>query len=106
MINKTDGTAATAGPAGAVGTAGSARTAALTREEPRNAQLRAIPVSTPDAVRHAAGGRLKYPVLVLSLGIHIGIAVRFGAMIVADSAFLPDRFYASLSRVCCGCRDS
>ncbi|MET7683990.1 HTTM domain-containing protein [Streptomyces sp. NPDC005423] len=46
--------------------------------------------------------RLKYPVLVLLLGMHSGIAVLMGlplfsgAMIVADAAFLPDRFYRSL----------
>ena len=43
--------------------------------------------------------RLKYVVLVMLLGMHIGIAVMLGlpifsaAMIVADAAFLPDRFY-------------
>ncbi|MFD3561795.1 HTTM domain-containing protein [Streptomyces sp. NPDC058686] len=47
-------------------------------------------------------GRLKYPVLVMLLGMHIGIAVLMGlplfsgAMIVADAVFLPDRFYALL----------
>jgi hypothetical protein len=47
-------------------------------------------------------GRLKYPVLTLLLGMHIGIAVLMGlplfsgAMIVADAVFLPDRFYALL----------
>jgi hypothetical protein len=51
-------------------------------------------------------GRLKYPVLVLLLGMHTGIAVLMGlplfsgAMIVADAAFLPDRFYAALPRLC------
>ncbi|MFD9006495.1 HTTM domain-containing protein [Streptomyces sp. NPDC059582] len=51
-------------------------------------------------------GRLKYPVLVMLLGMHIGIAVFLGlplfsgAMIVADAAFLPDRFYAFLPRLC------
>ncbi|MFD5135605.1 HTTM domain-containing protein [Streptomyces sp. NPDC058378] len=49
-------------------------------------------------------GRLKYPVLALLLGMHIGIAVLMGlplfsgAMIVADAAFLPDRFYMFLAR--------
>ncbi|MEH0404321.1 HTTM domain-containing protein [Streptomyces sp. B21-089] len=49
-------------------------------------------------------GRLKYPVLALLLGMHIGIAVLMGlplfsgAMIVADAAFLPDRFYLFLAR--------
>ncbi|MFF5723537.1 HTTM domain-containing protein [[Kitasatospora] papulosa] len=49
-------------------------------------------------------GRLKYPVLAMLLGMHIGIAVLMGlplfsgAMIVADAAFLPDGFYMLLSR--------
>lgn len=49
-------------------------------------------------------GRLKYPVLAMLLGMHIGIAVLMGlplfsgAMIVADAAFLPDRFYVFLAR--------
>ncbi|MEU6950054.1 HTTM domain-containing protein [Streptomyces sp. NPDC046316] len=47
-------------------------------------------------------GRLKYPVLAVLLGMHIGIAVLMGlplfsgAMIVADAVFLPDRFYTFL----------
>ncbi|MEU3243325.1 MULTISPECIES: HTTM domain-containing protein [unclassified Streptomyces] len=47
-------------------------------------------------------GRLKYPVLAMLLGMHLGIAVLMGlplfsgAMIIADAAFLPDRFYTSL----------
>jgi hypothetical protein len=47
-------------------------------------------------------GRLKYPVLTMLLGMHIGIAVLMGlplfsgAMIVADAVFLPDRFYTFL----------
>jgi hypothetical protein len=50
--------------------------------------------------------RLKYPVLTLLLGMHIGIAVLMGlplfsgAMIIADAVFLPDRFYASLRHRC------
>lgn len=50
-------------------------------------------------------GRLKYPVLAMLLGMHVGIAVFLGlplfsgAMIVADAAFLPDRFYRSLGRL-------
>ncbi|GAP50393.1 HTTM domain-containing protein [Streptomyces azureus] len=50
--------------------------------------------------------RLKYPVLTLLLGMHIGIAVLLGlplfsgAMIIADAVFLPDRFYAFLPRLC------
>ncbi|MEU3480323.1 HTTM domain-containing protein [Streptomyces sp. NPDC033754] len=50
-------------------------------------------------------GRLKYPVLALLLGMHIGIAVLMGlplfsgAMIVADAVFLPDRFYTFLPRL-------
>lgn len=50
-------------------------------------------------------GRLKYPVLTVLLGMHIGIAVLLGlplfsgAMIVADAVFLPDRFYALLPRL-------
>ncbi|WNZ10312.1 HTTM domain-containing protein [Streptomyces sp. 11x1] len=51
-------------------------------------------------------GRLKYPVLAMLLGMHIGIAVLMGlplfsgAMIVADAAFLPDRFYTFLPHLC------
>ncbi|MEU0040114.1 HTTM domain-containing protein [Streptomyces sp. NPDC006333] len=51
-------------------------------------------------------GRLKYPVLAMLLGMHLGIAVLMGlplfsgAMIVADAVFLPDRFYVSLPRLC------
>ncbi|MFF5450538.1 HTTM domain-containing protein [Streptomyces sp. NPDC012950] len=50
-------------------------------------------------------GRLKYPVLAVLLGMHIGIAVLMGlplfsgAMIIADAVFLPDRFYAFLPRL-------
>lgn len=50
-------------------------------------------------------GRLKYPVLVLLLGMHLGIAVLLGlplfsaAMIIADAVFLPDRFYRFLGRL-------
>jgi hypothetical protein len=50
--------------------------------------------------------RLKYVVLALLLGMHLGIAVLMGlplfsaAMIVADAAFLPDRFYLSAGRLC------
>ncbi|MFE9134574.1 HTTM domain-containing protein [Streptomyces sp. NPDC007355] len=50
-------------------------------------------------------GRLKYPVLTVLLGMHIGIAVLMGlpvfsgAMIVADAVFLPDRFYTFLPRL-------
>jgi hypothetical protein len=50
-------------------------------------------------------GRLKYPVLALLLGMHLGIAVLMGlplfsgAMIIADAVFLPDRFYRSLGRL-------
>ncbi|MGW0572626.1 HTTM domain-containing protein [Streptomyces tauricus] len=49
-------------------------------------------------------GRLKYPVLSMLLGMHLGIAVLMGlplfsgAMIVADAVFLPDRFYRRLGR--------
>ncbi len=48
--------------------------------------------------------RLKYVVLVMLLGMHLGIAVLLGlpifsaAMIVADAAFLPDRFYRAAAR--------
>ncbi len=51
-------------------------------------------------------GRIKYPVLVMLLGMHLGIAVLMGlplfsgAMIIADAAFLPDRFYRSAARLC------
>ncbi|KOX05386.1 deoxyribonuclease HsdR [Streptomyces sp. NRRL B-3648] len=47
-------------------------------------------------------GRLKYPVLILLLGMHIAIAVVLGlplfsgTMIIADAVFLPDRFYTFL----------
>ncbi|MFE9686871.1 HTTM domain-containing protein [Streptomyces sp. NPDC006285] len=50
-------------------------------------------------------GRLKYPVLALLFGMHLGIAVLMGlplfsgAMIVADAVFLPDRFYRHLGQV-------
>lgn len=50
-------------------------------------------------------GRLKYPVLALLLGMHVGIAVLLGlpvfsgAMIIADAVFLPDRFYTSWPRL-------
>ncbi len=46
--------------------------------------------------------RLKYPVLILLLGMHVNIAVLMGlplfsgAMIVADAVFLPDRFYRAV----------
>lgn len=51
-------------------------------------------------------GRLKYPVLCMLLGMHVGIAVLMGlplfsgAMIIADAVFLPDRFYRALGRLC------
>ncbi|MDQ0582039.1 HTTM domain-containing protein [Streptomyces rishiriensis] len=51
-------------------------------------------------------GRLKYPVLAMLLGLHIGIAALMGlplfsgAMIVADAVFLPDRFYTFLPHLC------
>ncbi|MET7428321.1 MULTISPECIES: HTTM domain-containing protein [Streptomyces] len=47
-------------------------------------------------------GRLKYPVLVMLLSMHVGIAVVLGlplfsgAMIIADAVFLPDRLYTVL----------
>ncbi|MFI9583122.1 HTTM domain-containing protein [Streptomyces sp. NPDC052236] len=47
-------------------------------------------------------GRLKYPVLIVLLGMHVNIAVLMGlplfsgAMIVADAVFLPDRFYRAV----------
>jgi hypothetical protein len=50
-------------------------------------------------------GRLKYPVLTLLLGMHLGIAVLMGlplfsgAMIIADAVFLPDRFYRALGQL-------
>jgi len=50
-------------------------------------------------------GRLKYPVLTMLLGMHLGIAVLMGlplfsgAMIIADAVFLPDRFYLALGRL-------
>jgi hypothetical protein len=48
-------------------------------------------------------GRLKYPVLAILLGMHIGIAVLMGlplfsgAMIIADAVFLPDRFWIAVA---------
>ncbi|MFD3803085.1 HTTM domain-containing protein [Streptomyces sp. NPDC058611] len=51
-------------------------------------------------------GRLKYPVLCMLLGMHVGIAVLMGlplfsgAMVIADAVFLPDRFYRALGRLC------
>ncbi|MEW2160086.1 HTTM domain-containing protein [Streptomyces sp. NPDC007189] len=50
-------------------------------------------------------GRLKYPVLTMLLGMHLGIAVFLGlplfsgAMIAADAVFLPDRFYRYLGQL-------
>ncbi|MFF1447294.1 HTTM domain-containing protein [Streptomyces sp. NPDC058274] len=50
-------------------------------------------------------GRLKYPVLTMLLGMHVGIAVLMGlplfsgAMIIADAVFLPDRFYRAAGRL-------
>ncbi|MEW9514093.1 HTTM domain-containing protein [Streptomyces bacillaris] len=50
-------------------------------------------------------GRLKYPVLTMLLGMHLGIAVLMGlplfsgAMIIADSVFLPDRFWIAAGRL-------
>ncbi|MEV6509947.1 HTTM domain-containing protein [Streptomyces sp. NPDC051642] len=50
-------------------------------------------------------GRLKYPVLTMLLGMHLGIAALMGlplfssAMIIADAAFLPDRFYRALGQL-------
>ncbi|MEU3409767.1 HTTM domain-containing protein [Streptomyces sp. NPDC006658] len=50
-------------------------------------------------------GRLKYPVLVMLLSMHVGIAVLLGlplfsgAMIIADAVFFSDRFYAFLPRL-------
>ncbi|MEU0160916.1 HTTM domain-containing protein [Streptomyces sp. NPDC006261] len=50
-------------------------------------------------------GRLKYPVLTMLLGMHIGIAVLMGlplfsgAMIIADAVFLPDRFWIAAGRL-------
>ncbi|WP_338897048.1 HTTM domain-containing protein [Streptomyces sp. TG1A-60] len=50
-------------------------------------------------------GRLKYPVLTMLLGMHLGIAVLMGlplfsgAMIIADAVFVPDRFYRSLGQL-------
>lgn len=50
-------------------------------------------------------GRLKYPVLTILLGMHLSIAALMGlplfsgAMIIADAAFLPDRFYRALGRL-------
>ncbi|HEY9370250.1 MAG TPA: hypothetical protein VIU94_17760, partial [Streptomyces sp.] len=49
---------------------------------------------------------LKYPFLILLLGMHVNIGVLMGlplfsgAMIVADAAFLPDRFYQALGQLC------
>ncbi|WP_406114640.1 HTTM domain-containing protein [Streptomyces sp. NBC_01014] len=51
-------------------------------------------------------GKLKYPVLTMLLGMHIGIAVLMGlplfsgAMIIADAVFLPDRFYVAVPNLC------
>jgi hypothetical protein len=49
-------------------------------------------------------GKLKYVVLAILTGMHLGIAVLLGmpifsgAMIIADGVFLPDRFYRALAR--------
>jgi hypothetical protein len=56
------------------------------------------------AVPFALFSRLKYVVLALLIGMHLGIAVFLGlpvfsgAMIIADAVFLPDRFLLSLRR--------
>ncbi|MEU9093915.1 HTTM domain-containing protein [Streptomyces sp. NPDC048428] len=53
-------------------------------------------------------GRLKYPVLTMLFGMHLGIAVLMGlplfsgAMIIADAVFLPDRFYVAVANLCRG----
>ncbi len=50
-------------------------------------------------------GRLKYPVLAMLLGMHVGIAILMGlplfsgAMIVADAVFLPDRSHLFLGQL-------
>jgi hypothetical protein len=50
-------------------------------------------------------GRLKYPVLALMLGMHASIALFLGlplfsgAMIIADTVFLPDRFFLRLTHL-------
>lgn len=50
-------------------------------------------------------GRLKYLVLTMLLGMHVGVMVFLGlplfsgAMIVADAVFLPDRFYRYLGQL-------
>jgi hypothetical protein len=50
-------------------------------------------------------GRLKYVIVTMLLGMHLGIAILLGlplfsgAMIVADAVFLPDRFYRFLGRM-------
>ncbi|MFF1496563.1 HTTM domain-containing protein [Streptomyces sp. NPDC058304] len=50
-------------------------------------------------------GRLKYPVLTMLVGLHLGIAIFLGlplfsgVMIVADAVFLPDRFYRSVGQL-------
>lgn len=50
-------------------------------------------------------GRLKYPVLTMLLGMHLGIAVLMGlplfsgAMIIADAVFLPDRFWVAVGNL-------
>ncbi|MCX4408707.1 MULTISPECIES: HTTM domain-containing protein [unclassified Streptomyces] len=50
-------------------------------------------------------GRLKYLVLTMLLGMHVGVVVFLGlplfsgAMIVADAVFLPDRFYRYLGQL-------
>lgn len=58
-----------------------------------------VTVLTQVAFPFVLFGRLKYPVLVVLLGMHLGIALLMGlplfsgAMVVADAVFLPDRFY-------------
>jgi hypothetical protein len=55
------------------------------------------------AVPFVLFGRLKYPVLAVLLGMHIGIAALMGlplfsgAMIIADAVFLPDRFWIAVA---------
>ncbi|WP_146259073.1 HTTM domain-containing protein [Streptomyces tateyamensis] len=57
------------------------------------------------AVPFTAFSRLKYVVLGVLVGLHIGIAVLLGlpvfsgAMLIADAVFLPDRLLLSLGRI-------
>ncbi|GGU03386.1 HTTM domain-containing protein [Streptomyces lateritius] len=69
------------------------------------AALGYVTVLAQVAFPFALFSRLKYPLLILLLGMHVNIAVLMGlpvfsgAMIFADAVFLPDRFYRAAGRL-------